>query len=405
MWKNLEERFIELKTLYSSDKNFLDNKSLSINQFLDIAVKCCDSLQEIHSKNIIHKDIKPHNILINTDGTVIKITDFGISTFLNENLNQIYQKATLEGTLPYISPEQTGRVNISLDQRADLYSLGITFYELLTTERPFKSEDPLELIHAHIAKQASRPSKHNPKIPKILDAIILKLMSKPPQERYQSVSGLKEDLVYLRENIEKEGNSISFELGKKDFLNKFQVPEKLYGREKEIELLLSSFQKITEGYVEIASIEGVSGIGKSVLVNEVQKPILEKRGYFLTGKCEQFKRDVPYSVFIQAFQGLFTEFLAESDDEIQKKKKEILSAIGGNAKVVTELFPLLELVVGEQPELEKLSPEANQNRFHLVFSKLLKALATKNRPIVLFLDDMQWIDLASLELLKYLYIK
>ncbi|MUG94022.1 AAA family ATPase [Scytonema sp. UIC 10036] len=373
-----------------------------LQQFFHIAIQIASTLQELHGHRIIHKDIKPANILINSTTSEVKLTDFSIASLLPKEIQQLTNPNFLEGTLAYISPEQTGRMNRGIDYRSDFYSLGVTFFELLTGQLPFTTNDPMELVHCHIAKQPPKASDINSNVPSILCDIISKLMAKNAEERYQSASGLKHDLEICRNQWQETGNIVPFQLGEQDYSERFVIPEKLYGRQQEVENLLAAFERVTGGTSEIVLVTGSSGIGKTSVVNEVHKPIVRQRSYFIKGKFDQFQRDIPLSGFVQAFQDLIRQLLSEPDTVLQKWKSKILSALGEQAQVIINVIPELEIILGTQPLVTELSGTAAQNRFNLLFQRFIKVFTTKKHPLVLFLDDLQWADITSLKFLQLL---
>jgi predicted ATPase/signal transduction histidine kinase len=377
-------------------------KRLPIEQFLNIAYHLVITLQGLHQQRIIHKDIKPGNILINPHTKEIKITDFSISSLLPRETQEIQNPNVLEGTLAYISPEQTGRMNRGIDYRTDFYSLGVTFYELLTGKLPFMSEDAMELVHCHLAKQAIPIDKINPEIPVVLSQIVSKLMTKNAEDRYQSAFGLKYDLDICLNQWQETGKITSFKLGKRDITDYFIIPEKLYGRENEVANLLAAFERVSLSSAEMMLVAGFSGIGKTAVVNEVHKPIVRQRGYFIKGKYDQFNRNIPFSAFVQAFRDLMGQLLSESDEQIQTWKTQIIEAVGDNGQVLIDVIPELEGIIGKQPPATELSGSAAQNRFNLLFQKFVQVFTTIEHPLVMFLDDLQWADSASLNLLKLL---
>jgi diguanylate cyclase (GGDEF)-like protein len=388
-----------------SIKSLLDNKKIfDIKSFLEISAKIAETLGSIHVRGVIHRDIKPHNILINQKTGVVKITDFGISTILTHENDEIYNPDFIVGTMAYMSPEQTGRMNRTVDYRTDLYSFGITLYEMLTGSIPFKphENDPMELIHSHIAVMPESPARLNLGIPMVISDIIMKLLSKNPEERYQNGFGVMADIRECSTQLEEKKKIEAFELGRHDVSNRFIIPQKLFGREKEINVLLSSFEKVTEKArgAAVMVVAGAPGIGKSALVNEIHKPIVAKRGYFISGKYEQFRRDKPYSAIIQAFQVLIRQILSESEERIGIWKRDLQNALRAAGKVITEVIPEVELIIGKQPELPVLGPEESKNRFKFVFEQFTAAFTAKEHPIALFLDDLQWADLASLQMMK-----
>ena len=380
--------------------------SFSIPQFLNIAIQLSEILHQLHNNSIIHKDIKPANILIHPETKQVKLIDFSISTLLPKETQTVQTPNVLEGTLAYLSPEQTGRMNRGIDYRSDFYALGVTFYELLMGTLPFSSDDALELIHAHIAVSPDPLSNWvvlgGDLCPPILSDIVLKLMAKNAEERYQSSLGLKYDLEKCRKQWEETGKIESFELGERDICDRFMIPEKLYGREKEVQALLNSFKGVAEGKSEMVMVAGFSGIGKTAVVNEVHKPIVKQRGYFIKGKFDQFNRNIPFSAFVIAFRSLMGQILSESDVELQEWKTKILEAVGTNGQVMIEVIPELEKVIGKQLRAPELSGSAAQNRFNLLFQKFIAVFTTKEHPLVMFLDDLQWADSASLNLMKLL---
>ncbi len=380
------------------------HQKFTIEEFLQISIKIVEGLEFIHSNNIIHKDINPSNIVYNPQTKKLKIIDFGIATRLLRENQLIRNPSQLEGTLLYISPEQTGRMNRGIDYRTDFYSLGITLYELLTHRLPFESDDPMELIHCHIAQAPVTPHHLIPSIPLMVSKIIIKLLEKTPEERYQSAWGLKADLEICLNQICNRGDIAEFSLQEQDICDRFHIPEKLYGREKEITQLLSIFERVSQGNAELVLVSGYSGIGKSALVNEVQKPIARQRGYFIAGKFDQFRRDIPYAAFSQAFQDLIQQLLTESETRLQNWRKQILEALGTNGQVIIDVIPDLEKIIGRQPSVSLLEPTENQNRFNLLFQRFINVFTQQKHPLAIFLDDLQWADLPSLKLIDVLMI-
>lgn len=372
---------------------------MGIERFLSLAVRLADILGGLHQANISHCDIKPSNILINPDSNVIKITDFGIS-----ELVQVDEKAThsaiVEGTLAYISPEQTGRLNCGVDYRTDLYSLGVSFYEMLTGTVPFQSMATMDIIHAHIAKQAMPPSEYNAAIPGPLSDIIMKLMAKSAEDRYQNSFGLAADLRNCLQQWQSIGYIEPFCLGEQDISMRFILPQRVVGRTEECDFLQTAFEQCCRGATQIVLVTGEPGIGKTALVNEMQQLVTAKRGFFISGKFDQFQNAKPYSAIIRAFQGLTRQLLAESDEHLQQWKKKLLSAFGSNGKVITDVIPEIELIIGKQPRISVLGAEEAQNRFNLLFGMFVRVFAAQNHPLVLFLDDLQWADSASLHMIQ-----
>ncbi len=394
---------ISLAKYVSQQKLYNSNNSININQFFKIAIQIINPLEKLHENRIIHKDIKPHNIIINPQSQKIQLIDFSTTTKLPKETVEIRNIHTLEGTLAYISPEQTGRMNRGIDYRSDFYSLGITFYELLTKQLPFTSEDPMELVHCHIARQPQPLIELNPQIPETLNSIVLKLIAKMPEARYQTAAGLRHDLEKCQYEWEHTKKVTVFDLGKKDSSKYLIIPEKLYGREQEVEVLLTAFYRVSsqeKSQSELMLVAGFSGIGKSVLVNEIHKPILEKRGAFIAGKFDQFQRDIPFSAWLNAFAELIKQTLSEPEAKLQVIANKLQEILGEEAQVIIDVIPELELLIGQQPPATELSPTAAENRFNLLFSKFISVFAQADHPLVIFLDDLQWADLASLKLMK-----
>ncbi|MBP5971891.1 AAA family ATPase [Brasilonema sp. CT11] len=375
----------------------------SLPEFLKLGIKIAEILGTIHTANVIHKDINPSNIVLNPVTGQLKIIDFGISTLITRSNPTLKNPNVLEGTFAYISPEQTGRMNRSLDYRTDFYSLGVTFYELLTGKLPFETNDALELVHCHIAQHPIPPhqlveGKGSIAIPKTVSDIVMKLMGKTAEERYQSAWGLKADLEKCLQQLQTTGNIEPFSLGSTDISDNFQIPQKLYGREAEVETLLAAFERVALSS-EMMLVVGYSGVGKSALVQEIYKPITEKRGYFITGKFDQFKRNIPYSAIVSAFGGLIQQLLTETEGQLEQWREKLRLALGSNAQVIIDVLPEVELVVGKQPSVPELGAAESQNRFNLVFQNFIRTFCIKEHPLVIFLDDLQWADSASLKLI------
>ncbi|MEH1828927.1 MAG: AAA family ATPase [Nostoc sp.] len=374
----------------------------SLIEFLEIAIALCNTLDILYQERIIHKDIKPANILINPETKQVKLIDFSIASLLPRETQTLINPNILEGTLAYISPEQTGRMNRGIDYRTDFYSLGITFYELLADKLPFASNDPMELVHSHIAKMPMPLVGNREEIPQVLCDIVMKLMAKNAEDRYQSALGLKFDLENCLHQLQVDGRVRDFEIGKRDVCDRFIIPDKLYGRETEVSTLLQAFERVSFGATEMMLVAGFSGIGKTTVVNEVHKPIVRQRGYFIKGKYDQFQRNIPFSAFVQAFRDLIGQLLTESDIQIQQWRNEILEAVGENGQVIIEVIPELSRIIGEQPTAIQLSGTAAENRFNLLFQNFIQVFTSAEHPLVMFLDDLQWADSASLKLMQLL---
>ena len=362
---------------------FMSSQKLTFFGFLTMAIKIAESLGEIHAKNVIHKDINPSNIVVNPTTGQLKIIDFSIATALTRENTQIKNPNILEGTLAYMSPEQTGRMNRAVDYRTDFYSLGATFYELLTGKLPFDTTDAMELVHCHIAKQPISPCEITPEIPPALANIVMKLLAKTAEERYQSAWGIKADLESCLFQLQTSGYIAEFPLGTQDISDKFQIPKKLYGREKEIETLLAAFERVNTPYSERGAgemmlIAGYSGIGKSALVKLLEKPITNRNGYFIWGKFDQYKRTTPYSAVVSAFSELVRQLLTESETQLTVWREKLRNAFGPNGQIIIDVIPEIELIVGQQSPVAELGPTESQNRFNLVFQTLSGYFVSRN---------------------------
>jgi PAS domain S-box-containing protein len=401
-WLNRQVSFADVETQRHGDAKIENQPHVSLSDFFSIALQLIDTLHLLHQQRIIHKDLKPANILIHPETQQVKLIDFSIASLLPRETQEIQNPKVMEGTLAYLSPEQTGRMNRGIDYRSDFYSLGITFFELLTGQLPFQSCDLMELVHCHLAKQPPSICDINPELPLMLGNIICKLMAKNAEDRYQSAIGLKYDLMKCQEEWHITGKHSWFELGQRDVSDRFLIPEKLYGREAEVQSLLEAFGRVANGASELMLVAGFSGIGKTAVVNEVHKPIVRWNGYFIKGKYDQFNRSIPFSAFVQAFRDLMAQLLNENDEQLAQWRTKILQAVGENGQVLLEVIPELEQIIGKQPASPELSGSAAQNRFNLLFQKFIRVFATLEHPLVIFLDDLQWADLASLNLLKLL---
>ncbi len=383
-------------------KDYIATDGLAVEEFLPIALQLASGLAAIHAGAVVFKDIKPENIVISPESKIAKYIDFGIATHLEQETQEAIGLRKLKGTLLYMSPEQTGRMNRSLDYRTDFYSLGISLYEMLSGRPPFEADDPIEIIHCHLARPAIPPTTINPKIPLPVSNIIMKLLEKNAEDRYQSASGLHKDLVHCLKELKSKGAISPFNLGRSDVSDRFHISQKLYGRKQELDRLLFVFERASQGSGEMLLVTGYSGIGKSALVNELHKPITRMGGYFISGKFDKLARDTAYSAIANAFGKLLTHLLGESDQQIALWRKKLLSALGSNAQVIIDVIPSVETLTGKQPEVPKLEPVESQNRFNLVFANFVRTFANDKHPLVLFLDDLQWADSASLNLIAIL---
>ena len=374
---------------------------LTLADKLDVAAQLSNALTRVHSRDVIHKDVNPSNVLRSASGTV-KLIDFGISTELRREPAAAVSPDHLEGTLRYLSPEQTGRTSRSLDYRSDLYSLGCTLFHLFTGQPPFEAKDPMELVHCHLARRPRPADEVDPSLPGPIARIVEHLLEKDPETRYQSAAAVGRDLEHCRDSLEDFGAIEAFTPGAGDVSDRFSVPQRLYGRGQEKRLLLEAFDRAADGPAELCMVAGYSGIGKSALVHEVHRPIVERRGYFVSGKFDQFQRDIPYASLVQAFSELVRRLLSESDEALEVWRARLLAAVGVNGSVITDVIPEVEHIIGEQQPVGALAPMEARNRFNLVFESFVRAFADTAHPLAVFLDDLQWADGPSLALIRRL---
>ncbi len=391
-------------------QEYLRSHPLTLDETLAIAIQLADILHDFYQHRVIHKDLKPGNILIHPVTQQVKPIDFGIASLLPQETLEIVTPNRLEGTLAYLAPEQTGRMNRGIDYRTDFYALGVTLFELLTGQLPFLSKDPMDLVYCHLAKQPPSVSSICPEVPWVLSEIVSKLMAKNAENRYQNALGLKYDLELCLSQWQATGQITNFAIATRDLSDRFSISGQLYGRETEVRSLLAAFDRIASpdqhhgvpGASALILVAGSSGIGKTAIVNEVYKPITRQHGYFIKGKFDRVNRNIPFAAFVQAFRQLMAKLLTDSDEQLQIWKTQILAALGENARVIIEVIPELERIVGRQPSVMKLSASAEQNRFNLLFQKFVRVFTTPEHPLVIFLDDLQWADLASLKSIQLL---
>ena len=376
-------------------------RPMELTQFLRLAVGLSAALGQLHGRGLIHKDIKPANVLVNCATGQVWLIGFGIASRLPRERQAPEPPEFIAGTLAYMAPEQTGRMNRSIDSRSDLYSLGVTLYQMLTGSLPFTASDPMEWVHCHIARQPVPPSERLEKIPAPVSHIIMKLLAKTAEERYQTAAGVESDLRRCLAEWELHGRIDPFALGEHDTPDRLLIPEKLYGRAREIDTLLASFDRIVKsGRPELVLVSGYSGIGKSAVVNELHKPLVPPRGLFASGKFDQYKRDIPYATLAQAFQSLIRPLLSKSEEELSKWRNALHEALDPNGQLMVGLVPELKAVIGEQPPVPELPQQEAQRRFHLVFRRFINVFARPEHPLALFLDDLQWLDAATLDLME-----
>ncbi|UBF30219.1 AAA family ATPase (plasmid) [Kovacikia minuta CCNUW1] len=404
---------------------WLHQRTFDLEEFLTLAIQITSILGDIHQHQIIHKDINPSNIVLNPTTRQVKLIDFGIATVLPRENPTLQNAHVLEGTLAYMSPEQTGRMNRAVDYRTDFYSLGATFYQLLCDRLLFETTDALQLVHCHIAKQPVPPHQ----IPEAVSNIVMKLLAKNAEDRYQSAYGIRADLQECLNQLQQNQSIQPFPLGRWDISSTLQIPQKLYGREREVERLLEVFERMTgEGergkgeetnpnlhsplptlpHSALILVSGAPGIGKTTLVQELYKPMSRQQGYFIAGKYGQLQRNVPYSALIQAFGELVRELLSESEAQVADWRTKLLVALGDNAQVLIDVIPEVERIIGKQPAVVELPLGEAQNRFHFVLENFIRVFTQTIRrdgveqihPLVIFLDDLQWADRASLQLIQ-----
>src|ERR1700687_2500959 len=374
---------------------------MEMGQFLRVASGLSAAVRQLHGQGLIHKDLKPANVMIEPSTGQVWLMGFGIASRLPRERQSAEPPEFIAGTLAYMAPEQTGRMNRSIDSRSDLYALGVTLYEMLTGTLPFTASDSMEWVHCHIAKQAVAPAERRKDVPHSVSGIITKLLAKTAEERYQTASGVEADLRRCLAQLESQGRIDAFRLGAHDASDRLLISEKLYGREPEIDSLLTAFNRvITDRTPALVLVSGYSGVGKSSVVHELHKVLVPPRGLFASGKFDQYKRDIPYSTLAQAFQSLVRALLAKSEAELNSWREALREALSPNGLLIVDLVPELKLIIGEQPPVPDLEPQDAQRRFQLVFRRFISVFARPEHPLALFLDDLQWLDAATLDLLE-----
>ena len=375
-------------------------EALELGRFLRLAAAIAHVIGRLHERGLVHKDIKPANIVLDPVTEQVWLTGFGIASRLPRERQALEPPEFIAGTLAYMAPEQTGRMNRSVDLRSDLYALGVTFYQMLTGTLPFAATDPMEWVHCHIARKPLAPDRRVTGIPVPLSDIVMKLLAKTAEERYQTAAGVERDLRRCLADWER-GSLAGFPLGEEDVPDRLLIPEKIYGRQREVETLLASFDRtVRSSSSELVLVSGYSGIGKSSVVNELRPLLVPSRGLFASGKFDQHKRDIPYSTLAQAFQNLIRPLLGKSDADLAPWRDALREALGANAGLIAGLVPELRFIIGEPSPVAELPPKDAQRRFHLVFRRFLAVFARPEHPLALFLDDLQWLDVATLELLE-----
>ncbi|WP_028630073.1 AAA family ATPase [Metapseudomonas resinovorans] len=378
---------------------------MEMGSFLRLAASMAAALGKLHQRGLVHKDLKPAHILVNCADGQARLTGFGLTSRLPRERQAPEPPETIAGTLAYMAPEQTGRMNRSIDSRSDLYALGVTFYQMLTGALPFAATDAMEWVHCHIARKAVPPDEREATVPGVVSRIVMKLLAKTAEERYQTAAGVEHDVLRCLSDWQRQGHIHNFPLDEQGVPDRLLIPEKLYGREREVNTLVASFGRIVgSASPELVLVSGYSGIGKSSVVNELHKVLVPPRGLFASGKFDQYKRNIPYSTLVQAFQSLVRTLLGKSDAELETWRGSLLDALEPNARLMTDLIPELKLIIGEQPPVPELEPQQAQRRFLLVFRRFIGVFARGEHPLALFLDDLQWLDAATLDLLEDLLI-
>lgn len=372
---------------------------MEIRRFLQLAIGAAAALAELHRYAFVHKDLKPEHLLLDEAGRVW-LTGLGIASRLPRERQSPEPPGVIDGTLAYMAPEQTGRMNRSIDSRSDLYSLGVIFYQMLTGVLPFSASDPMEWVHCHIARQPLPPGRQTGAVPEPVSDLVMRLLAKTAEERYQSAAGVEADLRRCLEAWEANGRIDRFPLGTHDRVDRLMIPEKLYGRQSDIDALLAAFRRVaSSGMPEFLLVSGYSGVGKTSVVQELHKALVSTRGLFAAGKFDQYKRDIPYATLVQAIQALIRQILGASETEVAGWRHALQAAVGPNGQLIIDLIPEVELIIGIQPPVPELPPQEAQNRFRMVLRRFLRGFAGPGHPLVLFLDDLQWLDEATLELL------
>jgi hypothetical protein len=381
-------------------------KPWDVTPFLRVAVGGARALSGLHGRGLVHKDVKPSNILVDVATGKAWLTGFGLVARAARERQAPEPPHVIAGTLAYMAPEQTGRMNRSIDSRSDLYAFGVVLYQMLVGELPFTARDPMELVHCHVARRPVPPHERSAHIPRVVSALVMKLLAKVAEERYQTAAGVEADLRVCLNEWEKHGETRDFPLAARDASDRFSIPEKLYGRDRDIEQLLSAFDRVVaSGRPGLMLVSGYSGVGKSSVVNELHKALLPPRGLFASGKFDQNKRDIPYATLAQALQRLVGMILVEPEAELARYREAILAAVEPYGQFIINLVPELERVIGKQPPIAELAPQDAQRVFEQVLRRFIDVFARPEHPLALFLDDLQWLDTPTLDALQHLLLQ
>src|ERR1700752_1266963 len=374
---------------------------MDVGELLRIGADLAAALRQLHVRGLIHKDLKPANVLADWPRGQVWLRGFGIASRLPRERRLPEPPEFIAGTLAYMAPEQTGWMNRSIDARSDLYALGVVLYELLTGRLPFTASDPMAWVHAHIAGRAVPPAERRQEIPEVVSAIVMKLLAKTAEDRYQTAAAVERDVRRCLAYSDAGRRIDTFELAEDDTPDRLVIPEKLYGRAREIETLLGAFERVvTSGTPELVLVTGYSGIGKSSVVSELHKVLVPPRGLFASGKFDQYQRDIPYATLAQAFKSIVRYLLGKSDAELSSWRDALVEALGPNGRLMIDLVPELKFIIGDQPPVPDLPPQDARRRFQLVFRRFIGVFAQPDHPLALFLDDLQWLDAATLNLLE-----
>lgn len=383
--------------------NMLGHGEISIDRFLKIAVRLAGILAFIHNANTVHAHLTPANVFVDLKSETVKLAGFSSYSGITAHDQNVNNLTNNKYDVAYISPEQTGRVTQKVDYRTDFYSLGVIFYQMLTGVLPYESDDYVEVIYSHLAREAEPVCRKNGEMPQVLSDIVGKLMQKKAEDRYQSAAGLKQDLEKCLQNIEYSDGVYKipfFAVGRYDMPDKLHFPEKVLGRAAEIKRLIAAFDQVREGSPKVILIAGYSGVGKTTLVQELYRPVKNSGGMFIQGKFHQYRVNTPYASFVQAFDSLFREILAGSKDQISAWKNKVTGLLGANTSIITDIFPRLENIIGLREPVDQLPLSEAQNRLHQVVINFLQVVASKEKPLLIFLDDLQWADNNSIKLME-----